>query len=71
MMIDYELLGGLERRLENALHDGLKVSASGARDRCERMLAQAPDVLALRSELESRKERLEAARNEMTKIWAL
>ena len=67
--IDRELLRALEHDIEEALFAGLHVSSPNAKERCERLLAQDPSVVAARGELEARKARLEAARHELTKLW--
>jgi hypothetical protein len=69
--IDYELLLGINRnrRLETVLYEGLGISGPEAGKRCRELLAEPPQIVARRKELEKRRARLESARKELMDLW--
>ncbi|KAL4078952.1 P-loop containing nucleoside triphosphate hydrolase protein [Scleroderma yunnanense] len=63
--IDNEAVRGLERNLEQVLRDGLQLTGIDAHERCAAMLEEFPAVVARRSELTRKLERLKAAKVEL------
>ncbi|KAL4066185.1 P-loop containing nucleoside triphosphate hydrolase protein [Scleroderma citrinum] len=65
LAIDNEAVRGLERNLEQVLRDGLQLTGIDAHERCAAMLEEFPAVVARRSELTRKLERLKAAKVEL------
>ena len=69
--IDYELILGLnrDRRLEDVLYKGLGITGPQAGQKCRELLAEPPQVVARRKDLEKRRARLESAKKELMDLW--
>jgi hypothetical protein len=61
MIIDFELLKGFNRTLDDALYEGLGLGQGDSRDRCASFLREDPEVVRHRNLLHHDLERFEAA----------
>ncbi|KAI6010933.1 P-loop containing nucleoside triphosphate hydrolase protein [Pisolithus orientalis] len=68
LAIDYEMVRGLERGLDEALLDGLQVTGADAHERCAAMLQEPAAIASKRQELSKKLERLRAARTELKRL---
>ncbi|KAL4066187.1 P-loop containing nucleoside triphosphate hydrolase protein [Scleroderma citrinum] len=68
MAIDYELIRGLERGLDQALRDGLQLTGTDAHERCAALLREPASVAMKRQEVLKKLERLREARKELRKL---
>lgn len=71
MAIDYELILGMNRnrRLEDVLYNGLGITGGDTSKRCREFLAEPPYIIARRTDLLKRRERLEGAKRELMDLW--
>ena len=65
MIIDHEIVLGLNRGLEKALHNGLELTGPNAREACEALVEEAATISLRREELQKKLERLRAASHEL------
>jgi hypothetical protein len=68
MIVDYELLKGLDRTLTNALFQGLQVAGQDAHERASRYLQENPNVIQRRDTLEQDLEKFKAALADLQNI---
>ncbi|KAI5982232.1 P-loop containing nucleoside triphosphate hydrolase protein [Pisolithus albus] len=68
LAIDYEMVRGLERGLDEALLEGLQVTGEDAHERCTAMLQEPAAISSKRQELSKKLERLRAARTELKRL---
>ncbi|KAI6108833.1 P-loop containing nucleoside triphosphate hydrolase protein [Pisolithus croceorrhizus] len=68
LAIDYEMVRGLERGLDEALLEGLQVTGEAAHERCAAMLQEPAAIASKRQELSKKLERLRAARTELKRL---
>lgn len=68
LAIDYEMVRGLERGLDEALLEGLQVTGEDAHERCAAMLQEPAAISSKRQELSKKLERLRAARTELKRL---
>ncbi|KAI0692158.1 P-loop containing nucleoside triphosphate hydrolase protein [Cytidiella melzeri] len=69
--IDYDIILGInrDRRLEDALYKGLGITGADAGKRCSDYLAEPPQIVTRRRDLQKRRERLESAKKELMDLW--
>ncbi|KAL4066184.1 P-loop containing nucleoside triphosphate hydrolase protein [Scleroderma citrinum] len=68
MALDYEVIRGLERNLEQTLRDGLQLTGLDAHERCAMMLQEPPAIATKRNEVMRKLERLQAAKVEILQL---
>ncbi|KAI6040078.1 P-loop containing nucleoside triphosphate hydrolase protein [Pisolithus marmoratus] len=68
LAIDYEMVRGIERGLDEALLDGLQLTGDDARERCAAMLRESSTTTSKRQEVSKKLERLRAARAELKRL---
>jgi hypothetical protein len=71
MIIDFELLKGFERTLDDALFKGMALGEDQARQRCTAFLKEDPAIIRRRESLHQDLERFEAALADLQNIPAL
>ena len=71
MIIDFELLKGFERTLDDALFKGMTLGEDQARQRCAAFLKEDPAIIRRRESLHQDLERFEAALADLQNIPAL
>jgi len=71
MIIDFELLKGFERTLNDALYKGLGLGEDQLRQRCSTFLKEDPDIVRRRDSLHQDLERFEAALADLQRIPVL
>jgi hypothetical protein len=65
MAIDRTMVRGLKFGLESALFNGMEISRRGGYERCMLLLSEPGDVVARRTELQKRRDRLGRAKEEL------
>ncbi|KAI6128075.1 P-loop containing nucleoside triphosphate hydrolase protein [Pisolithus croceorrhizus] len=65
LAVDYEMVRGMERGLDQALLEGLQITGEDAHQRCTAMLQEPAAIASKRQELSKKLERLRAARTEL------
>ncbi|KAI6107747.1 P-loop containing nucleoside triphosphate hydrolase protein [Pisolithus croceorrhizus] len=65
LAIDYEMVRGLERGLDETLLEGLQITGKDAYERCVAMLQEPAAIASKRRELSMKMERLRVARTEL------
>ncbi|KAI6119116.1 P-loop containing nucleoside triphosphate hydrolase protein [Pisolithus croceorrhizus] len=68
LAIDYEMVRGLERGLNQALLEGLHITGKDAHERCAAMLQEPAATASRRRELSKKLERLRVARTELKRL---
>ncbi|KAI6044502.1 P-loop containing nucleoside triphosphate hydrolase protein [Pisolithus marmoratus] len=68
LAIDFEMVRGIERGLDEALLDGLQLTRDDAHERCAAMLQEPAAIASKRQELSKKLERLRAARTELKRL---
>ncbi|EMD32900.1 hypothetical protein CERSUDRAFT_76972 [Gelatoporia subvermispora B] len=70
MALDHELVLGLTRGggLDQVILQGLGITGADGYRRCQELLQEPPNILALRTELQKRRERLEMANDELMSL---
>ncbi|KAG6328165.1 hypothetical protein ID866_10924 [Astraeus odoratus] len=68
MAIDYEIVRGLERGLDEALRNGLRLTGQDAHERCAALLQEPVGVTSRRHEVLKKLERLRDARKELSRL---
>ncbi|KAI6001270.1 P-loop containing nucleoside triphosphate hydrolase protein [Pisolithus albus] len=68
LAIDYEMVRGMERGLDEALLEGLQLTGEDAHERCAAMLQEPTAISSKRQELSKKLERLCAARTELKRL---
>ncbi|KAI6107743.1 P-loop containing nucleoside triphosphate hydrolase protein [Pisolithus croceorrhizus] len=68
LAIDYEMVRGMERGLDQALLEGLHITGKDAHERCAAMLQEPAAIASKRLELSKKLERLRAARTELKRL---
>ena len=68
MIIDFEMLKGFNRTINEILFKELALGADNARMRCKEFLDEAPEVINRRNDLTGKLMKLEAARLEVQKV---
>lgn len=71
MIIDLELLKNFSRTVQGALLAGLALGDSDAKERCEGLLEEDPDVRQKRDALLNKSKILQRARIELQKVWII
>lgn len=69
LAIDYEIVRGLHKGMEQALLDGLSLTGSDAYARCQLMVQEHSTVSSKRTELQKKLDRLHAASLELRKLF--
>ena len=68
MIIDFEMLKGFNRTINEILFKELALGADNAQIRCKAFLDEAPEVVNRRNDLTGKLMKLEAARLEVQKV---
>ncbi|KAI6095639.1 P-loop containing nucleoside triphosphate hydrolase protein, partial [Pisolithus sp. B1] len=66
--VDYEMVRGLERGLDEALLEGLQITGEDAHERCAAMLQEPASIASKRQELSKKLDRLRTARTELKRL---
>lgn len=69
LAIDYEIVRGLHKGIEQALLDGLSLTGPEAYSRCQLMVQEHSSVSSKRAELQKKLDRLRAASAELRKLF--
>jgi hypothetical protein len=69
LAIDYEIVRGLHKGIEQALLDGLSLTGPDAHMRCQLMVQEHSNVSSKRTELQKKLDRLHAASLELRKLF--
>lgn len=69
LAIDYEIVRGLHKGIEQALLDGLSLTGPDAHERCKQMVQEPSTVASKRTELQKKLDRLHAASSELRKLF--
>lgn len=69
LAIDYEIVRGLHKGIEQALLDGLSLTGPDAHARCQLMVQEPSSVASRRIELQKKLDRLQAASLELRKLF--
>jgi hypothetical protein len=69
LAIDYEIVRGLHKGMEQALLDGLSLTGADAYARCQLMVQEHSTVSSKRTELQKKLDRLHAASLELRKLF--
>jgi hypothetical protein len=69
LAIDYEIVRGLHKGIEQALLDGLSLTGPDAYTRCQLMVQEHSNVSSKRTELQKKLDRLHAASAELRKLF--
>jgi hypothetical protein len=69
LAIDYEIVRGLHKGIEQALLDGLSLTGPDAQMRCQLMVQEHSNVSSKRTELQKKLDRLRAASVELRKLF--
>ncbi|KIK36073.1 hypothetical protein CY34DRAFT_544266 [Suillus luteus UH-Slu-Lm8-n1] len=69
LAIDYEIVRGLHKGIEQALLDGLSLTGPEAYSRCQLMVQEHSNVSSKRAELQKKLDRLRAASAELRKLF--
>lgn len=69
LAIDYEIVRGLHKGIEQALLDGLSLTGPDAHTRCQLMVQEHSNVSSKRTELQKKLDRLRAASTELRKLF--
>ncbi|KAG2338315.1 hypothetical protein BDR05DRAFT_893920 [Suillus weaverae] len=69
LAIDYEIVRGLHKGIEQALLDGLSLTGPDAYERCKLMVQEPSSVASKRTELQKKLDRLHAASSELRKLF--
>jgi hypothetical protein len=68
MAIDHELVFGVERDIQSALHKGLGITGPNAFQIARELVQEPPNISARREELQKKLERLNTARMELLHV---
>jgi hypothetical protein len=69
MAIDRTMVRGLKVGLESALFNGMEISGAGGHERCRLLLSEPEGIVARRTELQKRRDRLWRAKEELLQAF--
>ncbi|KAG8220547.1 hypothetical protein J3R82DRAFT_3266 [Butyriboletus roseoflavus] len=68
MAIDHEIILGVQRGVDKALQEGLRITGPDGYSRCKNMLEERVYVVSARREIQEKIQRLLAARQELKRL---
>ncbi|KAI9456485.1 P-loop containing nucleoside triphosphate hydrolase protein [Boletus coccyginus] len=68
MAIDHELVRGVKEGIDRALQEGLQITGPDAYNRCKGMLEERISIVTIRRDIEEKRQRLLAARQELRRL---
>lgn len=69
MAIDRTMVRGLKVGLESVLFNGMEISGPGGYERCRLLLSEPEGIIARRTELQKRRDRLGRAKEELLQAF--
>jgi len=68
MAIDHEIVLGVQKGMDKALQEGLQITGPDAYSRCKGMLEERISIVTTRRDIEEKRQRLMAARQELRRL---
>ena len=68
MAIDTEIVLGLQRGIDEALREGLRITGPDGYVRCKNMVEEFSNIASARQEVQKKMERLQVARQELRRL---